>query len=555
MASTYSNVGTTVARRKSTTKKTTASGIGGKCKVMKKRTSLKQPKDKDKPKRALSAYNIFFKLTRSRIIAGFSDHGTTEETIDAVREIVANSTKRKPPNSRKHRNTHNQITFGDLARRIADAWRTIDPDRKKIYEHYANLDMERYRRDMKNWKETKEKGSLALSDISSGNDSPNSSIRSSTSSHSDSSEVSFKTANAIEPTPIADGYIIEQKRIKLPADQKPNQQSGDNSFDNEFLSFIEKSSSGQQYAATSHSTNNDREQLSYSHPVNAATSHSTNNDKEQLSYSQPVIKFDASKEYQELFTKSRLFEESNHSLKQGLLATHILEPNPFFGSYSQLLNQLQQDQKRLLGRAFSDGSNIYTMQELHRRRELTHNNSFSSVGNNNMHHLNGFVDDRLEKSAAMENTLHASHHGAFNYRNNYMHPLKLEGEKKSPVVRRKTFPVNHDIIQSIRGGSMPLTRPDEGSDSNENCCQVTSPAIEKSTLMPEKNDILYHQINNTMLESIETLMPQKIDGIDLDEEIQCMTIDDDKYGSQHDLVDAYQSPGEDFWSEGCKNLK
>jgi hypothetical protein len=540
-----SNVGTTVARRKSTTKKTTSSGIiGGKgSKVMKKKqTSMKQPKDKDKPKRALSAYNIFFKLTRSRIIAGLQDHGTAEETIDAVREIVANSTKRKPPNSRKHRNTHNQITFGDLARRIADAWRAIDLDRKKIYEHYANLDMERYRRDIKTWKETKEKGSLIAlsSDLSSRNDppnSPNSSIRS-TSSHSDSSEVSFETADAIEPTPIADGYIIEQKRIELPADQKPNQQQpGDNNFDNQFLTFIEKSSSRQQYAATSYSTNNDRE---------------------QFSNRQRVIKFDANEDDQELFTKYRLFEESNHSLKQGLLATHILEPNPFFGSDSQLQHQAQQDQKRLFGRVFSDGSNIYRMQQLHRRRELTNNPSFS-VGNN-MHHLNG-LDERIEKSAAMENNFHASHHGEFNYQNDYMPPLKLEGGIESPVVRRKKSPVNHDSIQSIRGGSMPLTGPVDGSDSNTNYYQVTSPAIEKSTLMPEKNDIFYHQINNTLLQSIEIdmrlekLLPQKIDGMDLDEEIQCLTIDDDKYVSQHDLVDAYQSPGEDFWSEGCKNLK
>jgi len=409
MASTNSNVSTTVARRKSTTKKTTASsGIGGKGKVTKKRTSLKQPKDKDKPKRALSAYNIFFKLTRSRIIAGLPDHGTTEETIDAVREIVANSTIKKPPNSRKNRNTHNQITFGDLARRIADAWNTIDPDRKKTYEHYANLDMERYRRDVKNWKETKEKRSLALNDLSSRNNSPSSSIRS-ISSHSDSSEISFETAHAIEPTPIADGYIIEQKRIKPPADQKPNQiQSGDNSFENPFLSFIEKSSSGQQYAATSHIANIDREQL-------------TN--------SQRVIKFDANKEYQELFTKHRLYEESNHSLKKGLLATHILQPDPFFGSYSQVQHQAQQDQRRLYGRASSDGSNIYRMQQLHRRRELTNYPSFSV--DNNMYHLNG-LDDRLEKSAAMEKSFHASHHGAFYCQNDYTLPLKLEGEKKKP---------------------------------------------------------------------------------------------------------------------------
>jgi len=120
--------------------------------------------------------------------------------------------------------------------------------------------------------------------------------------------------------------------------------------------------------------------------------------------------------------------------------------------------------------------------------------------------------------------------------------------------------MNHDSIQSIRGGSMLLTGPGEGSDSNINYCQVASPAIEKSTLMTRNNGTFYHQ-NNTLPQSIksemklEKLMQQEVDGMDLDEEIQCMTIYDDKNGSQHDLVDAYQSPGEDFWSEGCKDLK
>jgi hypothetical protein len=135
---------------------------------------------------------------------------------------------------------------------------------------------------------------------------------------------------------------------KLPADQTLNQQSGD-SFDNQFLSFFEKSS-GQQYAATLYSANNDGE---------------------QFANSQRVIKFDAN---QELFTKNRLL---NHSLKHDLLATKILEPNPLFGSDSQLQHQAQQEQKRLLGRAFSGGSNIDRMHQVHRRRVLTNNPSFS----------------------------------------------------------------------------------------------------------------------------------------------------------------------------------
>lgn len=125
-----------------------------------KRRSWKKPKDK--PKRPLSAYNIFFKHTRSRIVEGLSEEGTAEETIASIEGIVANSTE-----TRRHRKTHGQISFGDLARTIADKWKSIDKNQKALFDHYAALDMKRYRRDVSIWKAKKEAEALA---VAAGND-------------------------------------------------------------------------------------------------------------------------------------------------------------------------------------------------------------------------------------------------------------------------------------------------------------------------------------------------------------------------------------------------
>jgi len=76
---------------------------------------------------------------------------TPEEIVQSVEAILC-----KPQQKRRHRKSHGRISFGDLARTIADAWKTVSPKARAIFDHYAERDSMRYKRELKQWKERKE---------------------------------------------------------------------------------------------------------------------------------------------------------------------------------------------------------------------------------------------------------------------------------------------------------------------------------------------------------------------------------------------------------------
>jgi hypothetical protein len=84
---------------------------------------------------------VLYKHTRTKIVEGHTEEARPEEIVRSIEWRILTKSGEK----RRHREIHGRISFGDLARTIADKWKTVDPQRKAIFDHYAEVDMHRDR--------------------------------------------------------------------------------------------------------------------------------------------------------------------------------------------------------------------------------------------------------------------------------------------------------------------------------------------------------------------------------------------------------------------------
>jgi HMG-box domain len=125
----------------------TSAGLLGKIGPTMAEKKVVRRKPKDKPKRPLSAYNIFFKEERQRLLQQLPAKDDTPGDKKQKRKKVP----------------HGKIGFESLAKEIGKRWQELDGIQSQFYKDKAAKDMKRYKEEMDGFlakEEAKEKTTL-----------------------------------------------------------------------------------------------------------------------------------------------------------------------------------------------------------------------------------------------------------------------------------------------------------------------------------------------------------------------------------------------------------
>jgi HMG-box domain len=111
----------------------------------------------EKPVRPLSAYNLFFRLERDRLLSlTCNSQIAPQDLVITAHDVASISVLRRYARGekRQHRKTHGRMGFSELTRIISSKWKIIPADTKQLFEERAIQEKRKYNKQMKLWKGT-----------------------------------------------------------------------------------------------------------------------------------------------------------------------------------------------------------------------------------------------------------------------------------------------------------------------------------------------------------------------------------------------------------------
>ena len=106
----------------------------------------------NKPKRPLSAYNLFFKHARDEMLASTASSGSTAYDHSKHATTLQSPSARRDLSKRGRPPPHRKIGFAEMARQIGAQWKALEGDRREHFESLARVDKQRYLQEMEAWK-------------------------------------------------------------------------------------------------------------------------------------------------------------------------------------------------------------------------------------------------------------------------------------------------------------------------------------------------------------------------------------------------------------------